>query len=80
MALLPTSGRKRVASGRKARAVTLVSMTTLTATALAPSTAFARAPRRMSTDEFLAYLASHPATSRLGRRLAGALADRDGST
>jgi hypothetical protein len=55
-------------------------MTTLTATALAPSTAFARAPRRMSTDEFLAYLASHPATSRLGRRLAGALADRDGST
>jgi hypothetical protein len=51
-------------------------MTTITA-ALSTTTS-ARAPRRMSTDEFLAYLSSHPATSRLGRRLAGALADRSG--
>jgi hypothetical protein len=47
-------------------------------TMLASTTAPTRAPRRMTADEFLAYLSTHPATSRLGRRLAGALADRSG--
>jgi hypothetical protein len=48
-------------------------MTTITASA-----ASTRAPQRMTTDEFLSYLAGHPATRRLGRRLAGALGDRSG--
>jgi hypothetical protein len=49
----------------------------MTITASVP-TASTRAPQRMTTDEFLSYLASHPATRRLGRRLAGALGDRSG--
>jgi hypothetical protein len=53
-------------------------MTTLTASLPAASIASTRAPQRMSTDEFLRYLTSHPATHRLGRRLAGAIADRSG--
>jgi hypothetical protein len=52
-------------------------MMTIAAPAVSATTA-AVAPPRMSTDEFLSYLASHPATRRLGRRLAGALADRSG--